>query len=121
VPESGGGDKKATAVCCQDPGLLSCVAADIKPTMLGHRKLFLPATNTQLNFVGHVGSDNMTYYYRGAKGGAYAAISCKEGGLNGSMAGSCNGQVGCPPKLISSEFRSEFRSKLIATFDEIIG
>jgi hypothetical protein len=28
---------------------------------------------------------------------------------------------GCQPKLISSEFRPEFRSKLISTFDEIIG
>jgi hypothetical protein len=29
--------------------------------------------------------------------------------------------LGFPPKLISSEFRSEFRSKLIWTFDEIKG
>jgi hypothetical protein len=29
--------------------------------------------------------------------------------------------VGFPPKLFSLEFRSEFRSKLISTFDEIIG
>jgi hypothetical protein len=29
--------------------------------------------------------------------------------------------IGFPPKLISSEFRSEFRSQLVLTFDEIIG
>jgi hypothetical protein len=32
-----------------------------------------------------------------------------------------NNQLGFPPKLISSEFRSEFRSKLVLTFDKIIG
>jgi hypothetical protein len=29
--------------------------------------------------------------------------------------------IGFPPKLISSEFRSEFRSISVSTFDEIMG
>ena len=84
-----------TSVCCRDAGYLSCEPADIKPAILGRRKIVLPPTNEKLDFVGNIAGNNDSYYYRGEAGsGAYAAITCRQqlGGGKKSDIG-CNGQA----------------------------
>ena len=76
-------------VCCREANLLSCVAADITPTSLGRGSLALPP-NIVLQYVGHVGADKRSFYYRGGGGGAYAVITCRSGG---GRSGHCNGQA----------------------------
>jgi hypothetical protein len=65
--------------------------ADIAPTALGQGSLTLPP-NIQLNYVGHVGGDAHSFYYRG-NGGAYAVITCRSSRAGG---GRCNGHARDP-------------------------